>query len=512
MAREQIDQYEDELEKIDIMGVLHDLGRAFRKFFWAVLLIALLCGGGSTFWSWKTYSPVYEAYTSFVVKSGWAYTSSYYDNASAEQLGKTFPYIVTSGVLRDVVAEDLGVESVSSYIRAEAMEGTNLFTIYVQDGSPERAYEVLQSVIENYMQVAGYIMGSTSLTIVDESGVPVSPINQRNLTREAVKGALLGMVISFAILLVYVTRRKTIRQGDDLKRLTGTKFLGNIPETRMKKRSNLKGQTLSVDNRKVSSAFKESMRLIRSRVEKELAAMDGKVILVTSAVPEEGKTTVAANLALAFAKKDKKVVLIDGDLRNPSVVKALELKNVKYGLVQMLQGKAELEDTMIPYKSTDLFILPGTTTTSNPFSLIRSARMRAVMRQIKDYADYIVIDTPPSAMLSDTSAYSDYADAVVLVVRQDFTGAHQVQRALENISDAGIPMVGYVLNRVLEGTTGYGYSSYGRYGYRRSGYGYGYGKYGYGKNGYGYGYGESEEKRKGKKKSEQSEDREEPNA
>ncbi|MGN0313324.1 MAG: polysaccharide biosynthesis tyrosine autokinase [Fusicatenibacter sp.] len=512
MAREQMDQYDEELEKIDIMGVVHDLGRAFRKFFFAILLVVILCGAGSTFWAWKSYVPVYEAYTSFVVKSGKAYSSTYYDNASAEQLGKTFPYIVTSGVLRDVVAQDLGIGAVSSGIRAEAMEGTNLFTIYVQDASPQRAYDVLQSVIENYPQVAEYIMGSTSLTVVDESGVPTSPVNPRNLTKAAIKGILVGVCIAFAFLLIYVTRRKTIRQGDDLKQITSTKFLGNIPETRIKKRSNLKGQILSLDNLKVPSAFKEAVRLMRSRVEKELANMDGKVILVTSAIPGEGKTTVAANLALAFAKKDKKVVLIDGDLRNPSVANALAIKEVKSGIIQVLQGKAEVEDVLINYKSTELLVLPGNSSTSNPFSLIRSSRMKELIRKIREYADYIVIDTPPSAMLSDTAAYSDLADAAIMVVRQDFTGAHQVQRGLENISDAGIPVIGYVLNRVMEGTTGYGYSSFGRYGYRRygyGGYGYGYGRYGYGKNGYGYGYGQSEEKTKGKKKSEKSGENEE---
>ena len=98
-------------------------------------------------------------------------------------MGKTFSYIVTSGVLRDVVARDLGVGYVSSEISASVMEGTNLFTISVRDASPEMAYDVLQSVINNYPEVAQYIIGATQLTVVDESGVPTAPVAGNQATK-----------------------------------------------------------------------------------------------------------------------------------------------------------------------------------------------------------------------------------------------------------------------------------------------------------------------------------------
>lgn len=109
-----------------------------------------------------------------MVGSNRAVGYSYYDNVTAQQLGKTFPYIVTSGVLKDVVARDLQVGAVTSQIEASVMENTNLFTIRVKDSSPDTAYRVLQSVITNYPEVAEYIIGATTLTVVDDSGVPVS--------------------------------------------------------------------------------------------------------------------------------------------------------------------------------------------------------------------------------------------------------------------------------------------------------------------------------------------------
>lgn len=186
MGREQTNEYNDEAEKIDLIDYLYEFMKAFRKFFWLVFLIIIICMGGSCFWSWRNYQPVYAAYASFVVTSSQSsYNTSYYNNTTAEQLGKTFPYILTSGVLKDVVAEDLGY-SFDSSIEATVMEGTNLFTITVQDDSPQTAYDVLTSVIENYPQVAEYIIGGTTLTVVDESGVLSRTFQQRRF--ETVSG------------------------------------------------------------------------------------------------------------------------------------------------------------------------------------------------------------------------------------------------------------------------------------------------------------------------------------
>lgn len=475
MGREQIGNYDEELEKIDIIGMTYELLRALKKFFPAVVLFTALCGAVSGFWVWKTYDPVYEAYTSFVVQGSNAYNSSYYDNATAEQLEKTFPYIVTSGVLRDVVAKNIGVPEVTSSIEAEVMSGTNLFTIRVRDESPKQAYDVLQSVIINYPQVAEYIIGATSLTVVDESGVPTVPVNKKRIRETTAAGALGGFAVSVVILMFYAIRRKTIRQADDMKNITNAKFLGNIPETRLKKRSNLKRRTMTIDNIKVPSGFKEAVRLIRSRLEKDLKRNDCSVILVTSSIPGEGKTTVAVNLALAFARKDARVVLIDGDLRNPSVCQALDMEKRKEGVIHVLQGKVSLNSALIEYKNTEMRVLQGVNSVSNPTSLIRSDQMKNLVGKLKEDADYIVIDTPPSGILSDVAAYADIADCAVMVVRQDFTGTHQVQKGIETLVDANIRLAGYVLNYVKEGTMGYGYSSYGyrRYGYGKSGYGYG---------------------------------------
>ena len=145
---------------------------------------------------------------SFVVGSNRAVGYSYYDNVTAQQLGKTFPYIVTSGVLKDVVARDLQVGAVTSQIEASVMENTNLFTIRVKDSSPDTAYRVLQSVITNYPEVAEYIIGATTLTVVDDSGVPVSPDQQPGCGTCRNDRSSGGLAVALLLVFIYVENKR----------------------------------------------------------------------------------------------------------------------------------------------------------------------------------------------------------------------------------------------------------------------------------------------------------------
>lgn len=472
MSRETYETYSAEPEKIDLIAFLAEYFQAFRKFFLGVLILVILMGGGSFLTAKLRYQPMYEAYTSFVVGSNRAVGYSYYDNVTAQQLGKTFPYIVTSGVLKDVVARDLQVGAVTSQIEASVMENTNLFTIRVKDSSPDTAYRVLQSVITNYPEVAEYIIGATTLTVVDDSGVPVSPINSQDAVHAGMIGAAAGLAVALLLIFIYVRTRKTIRQAEDVKKLTNAAFLGNLPEAKIKKRSNVKEQTITICNPKVPDSFKEAMQLIRTRTEDGLGKADCPVLLVTSSVPGEGKTTVAVNLAEAFAKKKYRIVLLDGDLRNPSVLKCIGLSERKgRGIIGVLKGQISLDEALTDYRDLSLKILPGVGSTQNPAGLLRSARMKTLIEELKEDADLLIIDTPPCGVLSDASLLGGIADSAVLVVHQGTTKDREVQRALEFFEDSQIPVCGYVLNGVPEGATGYGYSTYG---------GYGYGKYGYG--------------------------------
>ena len=142
--------------------ILDDMWRGLKKFYWWFLLIISVSATLFYIQARRSYTPMYEAYSSFVVNvaTAYDYDNTYYNKTTAEQMSKTFPYILTSGALNQVVAESLGMSSVPATITAEAMEDTPLFTIRVTAGDPQMAYDVLQAVIENYHLLRNILSGT----------------------------------------------------------------------------------------------------------------------------------------------------------------------------------------------------------------------------------------------------------------------------------------------------------------------------------------------------------------
>ena len=162
----------------------------------------------------------------------------------------------------------------------------------------------------------------------------------------------------------------------------------------------------------------------------------GKLILVTAINPTsagEGKTTIAANLAVSLARKGKKVILVDCDLRNPSVVEAMGMKKPKVGIVDILKDRAKIKDALIPYGDTKLMVLPGAQSVSNPGKLIGSREMENLLNTLARIADYVIVDTPPCGMLSDASIVARFVQGIVMVIRQDYTRTDRILAGVESI-------------------------------------------------------------------------------
>lgn len=471
--------------------LLDDMWRGFKKYFWLLFLLVGIGGAGFFVHASRSYTPSYTAYASFVIKAKtpYGYSESYSSKATAGQMSKTFPYILKSGALQQVVLEDLGLETMPAVIQAESTADTALFTLKVSAKNPQTAYDVLQSVIKNYPQVAEYIIGATQLTQMDESGVPKEPSNPPNYTRQAKTGALAGAGVFVLFLLLYAMGRRTVRREEDLKNRFSIPMLGSIPLIRRKKRGKSAKQTILLTKEGGSSRFGEPVRAIRMRLLKEAREKGIRCLMVTSAVAGEGKSTTAVNLALSMAHKGMKVVLVDGDLRNPSVASILGIKS-KYGISHLLQGEAELKEVQKPAGDSGLLVIPGVKQMKSPTGLLSSENMQKLITELLGTADYVIIDTPPCTAMSDASVLARMVQGIVMVVRQDFARLEKVASGFEILVETGTPIAGYILNGTEVGITGYGHG----YGY---GYGYGYGKYGYGKYGYGkYGYGTKKSREK----------------
>ncbi|MBQ6450573.1 MAG: polysaccharide biosynthesis tyrosine autokinase [Solobacterium sp.] len=447
-------------EKLDITQFIDSFLHALKRTWVIVLLLTVIFGGLEWYRARRSYVPVYRAEATVAVYSD--IESGTADSRSAQQMATVFPYILTSGVLRDVIMADMGVTSLLGTIKVANIEGTNLLTISVSTRNPETAYNELLSVIRNYSKVSEYVVGSTHLEIVDDSGIPADSGKAVAVRNRTVRGGLLGMVLGLLITGLYMLMNRTVHSAADIRSLSNIECLGTLPVYRKKKRKN-SASTINIMEHNVQEDYLESLRLIRTRILRRLDENKHQVIMVTSSVPGEGKTTIAANLAISMSGKNKNVILIDCDLRNPSLQEIFRVEEDHPGIAEVLTRKANLSDAVITYEEygLGLMLLLGSPEAKADPQLLSSKNMGRLIEGLRKYADVIILDTPPSAMLVDAMLVSRYVDEAIYVIMCDYTKKNVVISGIQELSSAGVEIGGFILNGAEGGTAGYGYHSYG---------------------------------------------------
>lgn len=461
-----------EFEGFDIISFVKDFFHRLKRLWILVLVMTLIVSAIFYYRTSVTYSPTYvaEATVSVEIVNG----GTYANKNTAEQMGLIFPYILTSGALSDVIAEDLGTSNVPGTIDVSSIKGTNLLTITVSSSDANYAYDILQSVLNNYPEVAQFVVGQTALTVIDDSGIPTDSGRQSVIRGSIKRGALIGFSIGILLVVFNVISFRTIRSESELRSLLNITCLGTLPFYQKKQRRNSTRTEINIMNDGDNSEYVESIRLVRTRLERQ---MEGKkVLMVTSSISGEGKSTVAANLAIAMARKGKRVILVDCDLRNPTVSQIFELKDQYPGLVSILRGKSRLEDSLV--QVTDhgapigLTLLPGGEREPRLVEILSSENMELVIQTLRDMADVVILDTPPSAMLVDAMMLVRHVDAIAYVVMSDYARRRYIFQGVEELSSSGAPIVGCILNGGNARGGRYGYYSYrGKYGYGSYGYG-----------------------------------------
>ena len=329
---------------IDLHTLLLDGLRMLRRTAALFAALALLVTGALCLRVSRSYRPMYRASATFTVYVANALQSEIrsYNTATAEQMAKTFPYILTSGALSDRVMQSLDIPAMPA-VSASVLNNTNIFTLSVTSGDPQRAYDVLEAVIECYPDVAEFVVGPTVMNLLDESGVPQEPFNQRDYRAAIKRGVVTSALVWVAAALVLASLRSTVHSEEELREVLSLRTLGVLPAVRGRGKS--RGACPRFDGGAEYSGFSESVRLLRMRTEKEMREREMKVLLVSSATPGEGKTTVAINLAMALASQGKRVLLADCDLRNPSVAAGFGMENGK-GLTECLKGNVPYQEIL----------------------------------------------------------------------------------------------------------------------------------------------------------------------
>jgi capsular exopolysaccharide synthesis family protein len=213
-------------------------------------------------------------------------------------------------------------------------------------------------------------------------------------------------------------------------------------------------------------------------------ATEGQVILVTSSLPNDGKSLFSMNLASVFSLSGKKTILVGYDLRKPKLHKVFHVDGTK-GITSYLIGRNSYEEIIQHTEFENLDVLVSGPVPPNPSELVDSDKNRDLIKQLRKQYDYIILDTPPVSLIADAQCLAKESDINIFVVRSGQTDKGVLKISLAEMVERSNVKVNFVINGIENAMQKYGYGS--RYG-SRYGYGYGYGGYGYGK-GYGYGYG-----------------------
>lgn len=478
---------------VELKVLLSDIWRGVVKFGWIALALAVLLGGLQFYRTYIRFTPVYTVSATFTVQTenkvlsgedGVSAYSFFYDRNTADQLANVFPHIIGSPILITHVCKDLGVDSMPATVSAACIPDTNMVTLTANGTDAQLTYDTLMSVIDNYSSVADYIIGRTKLVIISEPVVPEIPSNKMAWRSSVLRAALIGAVIGIGWIMVYAILRKTIRTKEDIRSILNQTCVGVLPQVIFKKYRRKINTDVVLTNPLIGNDFLESLRLLRSSVQKALGENE-KVVMVTSTAPDEGKSVVTVNLASIFAKNEGKILVVDCDLRNSGISVLVE---------EALKEKAPDKETeayaICHIDALGFDLLTFRDGAKKLQSIIRPSNMKEVLGKLREEYDLILIDTPPCGIISDASIIAGSADAVLYVIRQDVVMQTSIRTGINSILETGTKLLGCLLNGATGGPGGYGnYYKYGGYNkYYRYGYSGRYGKYGYGKS-HGYGYG-----------------------
>lgn len=465
------------------------LVRNVLKRWYVILLAALLAGMLAFVYVDQTYEPVYTTTTTFVVSSRNNSSSAFQNLQATSNLAATFSQVLNSSLLKNKVVEELGMSAFSGNIQTNVAEGTNLITMNVSGPDPRTTFLVTKSVLENHATVSQQVLGDIVLEVLQDPVVPMRPSNPLTTGHITKKAGIMGAAAACLLLLLLAYLRDTVRSKQEAEKKLAEPVIGQLHHEIKDKKYQLRlgkrpKTSILITNPTTSFTYVEEIRKLRHQIERRMP-QGGKVLLITSMLENEGKSTTAANIALSLAQKQYKVLLVDFDLRRPSCYKVLNQQPSTVGVSDVLNGRAKLDSTVVAFsqqKQLDLLMeYQAHYVSEELFSSEKTKKMLDLARQTYDY---IVLDTAPMSAAPDAECLAEMVDASILVVRQDMACAQILNNALDVLHRAPSKLLGCVLNDVqmpilTEFTLfngGYGYGGYSRYG-RYEQYGR-YGRYG----------------------------------
>lgn len=440
--------------------------RAIRKSLWLIIVCTVL-GGALAFVDLSRAVPVYAGQVTFYVRppSAGDTGTRASDQQAAQDRAISYAQLLSSDRLGAAIAGSTGLElkprQIAGKISGSAQLNTVLVIATITDTSRARLGTIATGVAEEFPKMIGQLNNTTGkstgdvVQVVSGPNINSGPISPRRTLTLAL-GILLGLLVGLAAAVLRDLLDTTVRHPETIPEWSGLPVVGAIAMD-----SGAKKAPLLLDRRSYSLRA-ESIRQLRTNLQFSDAARPVNVLVVTSPLQGEGKSTTAANLALVFSEAGRRVLVIDADLRRPKLASYMSIEG-SVGLSNVLAGQVAVDDVLQPWGTESLTVLASGTMPPNPSELLGSPAMEGLIDDLRGRFELIIIDTPPLLPVTDAAIMAASADGVVVVVRYGKTRRVHVRSALSSLESVNARVLGLVMNMVP--TKGIDRAEYGRYAY-----------------------------------------------
>ena len=479
-------------EELDI-----DLQRLFTALIskaWLVGIVSVVCAIALFLGTYFFITPKYQASAMFYVNNnslslGEASLSiSSADISASRGLVKSYIVILTTReTLNDVIdysGLDLTYPQVRGMITASAVDNTEIFKVTVTSADPAQAEQMANAIAYILPKRISTIIEGTSAKVVDSAVLPTGA-SSPNYTKNTMLGFLIGLGLSCAVIVLRELFDISIRSEEDIGRCCAHPVLAAVPDMEAhtkggyyygygrkaydKTRKSEEGETVLIGGN-ISFAAAEAYKLLRTKLQFSFTdESESHIIGVSSALTGEGKSLSAVNLAFSLSQLGKRVLVIDCDMRRPSIADKLPIRKAP-GLSDFLTGQASADKLIqlcgIKEDQRAFHAISSGRMPPNPMELLSSRRMEKMLQALRHNYDYIILDLPPVGEVGDALAVAKLTDGMLLVVRQNYCDRISLNSAVRQFAFVDARVLGMVFNCTTEDGAGYGNKYYNRY-YRR---------------------------------------------
>jgi capsular exopolysaccharide synthesis family protein len=430
---------------------------------WWLLVIGMLFGGAAGLGASLLQTPVYESSTQFFVSSTESASTSdaYQGSQFSQERVSSYVRLITgdelAGRIVDGLDLDMEPDELVQRISATAAANTVLIDVSVTDPSADQAQRLAEGVGQEFPRLVteletpdGGGRSPVKVTVTERPEEPATPVSPRP-RRNSALGLAIGLLAGIGLAIARAHLDRTVRDPDETAELVGAPVIGAVVRDDDLKRRH-------VTDRRGNSRTAEDYRQLRTNLQFLNVDAPPRVIMVSSALPSEGKTTAVVNLALALAAAGQRVTAVDADLRQPEVTTYFGLVG-GVGLTNILAGTADVDDVKQTYDER-LSVIAAGPTPPNPGEMLASSNMARLIEKLRETNDYVIIDVPPILPVADALGLAPKVDGVLLSVRYGSTRKDRLQQAAAMLSRVGATTLGAILNIIPpqdEVATAYGY-------------------------------------------------------